>query len=219
MKLRRLGGAAGLILQNGDALGLPDVDVQQRAPLGKGGPVQVLGEEPLLQKQAPGLLHQQALLLLAHGGQQDLGHFLHNGTEIPHRVGRTGDADDPLAVPVHIDGQVYPLLSARSLLSGGHLQHRKLLLQDFLGDGVQLTDPLGVGAGQNGTRAVHDVHIPADGFLDLLYDPHSVLFGQEHGARLLGFVFHIKILSYFWPKYKNGFAILRITKQNLKEEF
>ena len=53
--------------------------------------------------------------------------------------------------------------------------------QDALRGGVRLADAAGVGAGEDGAGAVHDVDVIADGVFEFLDDARAVAGGDEHG--------------------------------------
>lgn len=97
-----------------------------------------------------------------------------------HLLRRTGDADDPHGLPVHVNGQV----DAPAGAGGGIvLADHQLVLpraKQLLCSGMALPHPMGVRAGQNGAAAVHEVDIPAGDGLHLADDGTGGLLCDKH---------------------------------------
>ena len=169
--------------EQGHGVGLFQGKAQQPPPDLQLRPVRLPGEQPGFHKQPPGPLHQVRLLLGPDPLNQKLRQMLDDAAESGHLRRGAGDADDSHGSAVQTHRQVDARLHAGLIRL--HRQEGQPFPEDPGGPGMELALAGGVGAGQDAAVAVHDVDVPADGFLSLVHNALGVLLGEKHGAASL----------------------------------
>ena len=163
--------------------GAADVDAQGEAPFGEGlGVAQTAAQNPVLQEPAAHPLVQLTVIQHHPFPDQDFRHFLDDLTVFDYLGIVAGDADDPLHLAVHFNGQI----DAPADIGKLRLQlrcdvvFRQMILNDAIGAGVKVPDPGGVIAGDDVTGFVHQIDVLPDQLADFFHNLLGAAFGYFH---------------------------------------
>ena len=148
-------------------------------------------QDPILQEPASSPLIHLAIIKLHPLPNQNLRHFFHNLAVLDYLGIVAGDADDPLNLSVHLNGQVDspPHIGQLRLQLRRDVILRQPVLNDPVRPGVERPDPGRVIAGDDVSRIVHQIDILSDQLANLLHNLLGTVAGYPH--------FHPSGVSFF----------------------